>query len=195
VAAYTCVVLSASNPVRHPVRRVLVAGVTGVGKSTLAQRIGELSGIPYIEIDALYHGPDWTALPTFSTDIDALVATETWVTEWQYRSARDRLAAAADTLVWLDYPVRVSLTRLIRRTVVRRLGKQKLWAGNVEAPLWHFFLGRDHILAWALKTRHTYARLVPQLEADAPNLQVVRLRNQSQTDAWVIREFGGGGDR
>jgi adenylate kinase family enzyme len=45
----------ASLPVRP--RRVLVAGTSGAGKTTLASRVAALLDLPHIEIDALFHGP------------------------------------------------------------------------------------------------------------------------------------------
>src|SRR3712207_5102047 len=138
--------LSAADPLPHRPQRILVAGVTGVGKTTLARRIADLTGAPYTEIDSLYHGPNWTYLETFPEDVRRLAAQPAWVTEWLYRSARPVLAARADTVVWLDLPTRVMLTRLVRRTVRRRLRREELWNGNVEAPLWHFVTGRDHIV-------------------------------------------------
>lgn len=177
--------LAAHDPLRHPARKILVAGVTGAGKSTLAKRIGAAVGAPYTEIDGLYHGPNWTPLPTFLADVDALIAQPSWVTEWQYRSARDRLAAGADTLVWLDYPARVTVARLVRRTLRRRRTREKLWAGNVEPPLWHFLVGKDHIFAWAIATRRKYKESVPALERSSPHLQVIRLRTPGQAEAWL----------
>ena len=38
--------------------------------------------IPRTEIDALYHGPDWTPRETFMLEDAALAAQPTWVTEW-----------------------------------------------------------------------------------------------------------------
>jgi len=166
-------------------RRILVAGVTGAGKSSLALRIAAALDIPYSEIDALYHGPNWTPRPTFLADVAGLASSESWVTEWQYRSARATLAAHADTLLWLDYPVRVTLYRLIRRTIKRRRTHQPLWAGNVEPPLWHLFVGRDHIIAWALRTQFAYKKSIPAIEAQSPHLRVVRLRSQRDADLWM----------
>lgn len=168
-------------------QRVLIAGVTGAGKSTLARRLGSLLELPYTEIDALYHGPAWSQRPSFLDDVEALAAEPRWVTEWQYASARDRLEARADTLVWLDLPPRVTLPRLVARTLRRRLRHTPLWAGNVEAPWWHLFTGQDHVLAWALRSRRTYRTVIPQLESAAHPLQVVRLRSQGQVDAWCAR--------
>jgi adenylate kinase family enzyme len=174
----------ARDELPSPPRRVLVAGVTGAGKSTLALRLAAVLDIPYTEIDELYHGPSWTPRPTFLADVDALAARPAWITEWQFSSARDRLAARADTLVWLDLPLRVTLPRLIARSLRRRIRRTPLWAGNVEAPWWHLFTGQDHVIAWAVRSRKTYRRVIPQLEKKAHHLQVVRLQSQDQVDDW-----------
>jgi adenylate kinase family enzyme len=39
---------------------VLIAGTAGAGKSTLARRIAAALDIPHVEIDALFHGPQWS---------------------------------------------------------------------------------------------------------------------------------------
>src|SRR4051812_28657471 len=177
--------LGPADPLPMRPRRILVAGVTGVGKTTLARRIAEATGSPHTEIDELYHGPGWTYRESFLDEVDALTDGPAWVTEWQYQSARATLAARADLLVWLDLPARVSLTRLIRRTVRRRLRREMLWNGNVEGPLWHFFTGQDHIIRWALRTQRKYKRTVPALEAEAPHLVIVRLSSAAEVERWL----------
>jgi len=177
--------LGAADPLPRRPHRILVAGVTGAGKTTLAARIADLTGSPHTEIDALYHGPGWTYRESFLDEVEELASRPDWVTEWQYRSARPTLAAHADLLVWLDLPARVALTRLIRRTVRRRLRREVLWNGNVEGPLWGFFTGRDHILRWALRTQRKYKQTVPALESAAPHLVVVRLASPADVERWL----------
>ena len=177
---------SHKDPLPHPPKRVLVAGVSGVGKTTLAGRIAALTGGPHTEIDALFHGPAWTPRPEFLADVESLVRADSWTTEWQYDAARPLLAESADLLVWLDFPfARVTLPRLVRRTIRRRWSREELWNGNIEAPLWTVLTDREHIVRWAIRSRRNYTAAVPRLFPVYPNLIVVRLRSQQEADRWL----------
>lgn len=178
--------LTHRDPLPRQPQKVLVAGVSGAGKTTLAKRIAEVVDSTHVEIDALFHGPEWVPRPEFLDDVHRFVATDTWVTEWQYDSVRPLLAANADLLVWLDLPfVRVTLPRVLRRTVRRRHRREQLWNDNIEPPLRTFFTDPEHIVRWAIRTRHKYRTTIPPLEAENPNLTVVRLRTQREVDAWL----------
>lgn len=178
--------LTAADPLPHAPRRILVAGVSGVGKTTLARRIADIAQVPYTEIDALFHGPNWTPRRAFLDDVRALVAQDAWVTEWQYASARPLLAARADLVVWLDLPFwTTAFPRVVRRTVRRRIRRQVLWNGNIEPPFGTILTDPEHVVRWAVATRHKYRDRMPQLEADSPGLSIVRLRAQRQVERWM----------
>lgn len=180
--------LTAEDPLPLRPSRALVCGVTGSGKSTFAARLGAALDLRYTEIDSLYHGPQWTPRPQFLGEVDRVIAEPRWVTEWQYRIARERLLDRADLLVWLDYPFRVSLGRLLRRTVRRRLRREVLWHGNVEPPLHSFFTDPDaNIVRWGLSTKDKYRVLVPKVEGDRPELTIVRLESPHVAERWLQR--------
>ena len=178
-------VLGPDDPLPRTPDRVIVAGTAGTGKTTLAGRIADALGIEHVEIDGLHWGEGWTPRQSFSDDVDALIARERWVTEWQYRIARERLAQRADLLVWLDYPVATSMRRVVRRTLRRRLRRIVLWHGNVEPPLWTILTDRDHIVRWAWRTRAKYRDLPAQASVEHPHLVLVRLRSQAEADRWM----------
>jgi adenylate kinase family enzyme len=168
-----------------PPRRILVAGVTGAGKTILARAIAATLELPYTEIDSLYHGPNWTPRETFVAEVDALSGGPAWVTEWQYRSVRPMLAARAEVLVWLDYPFRVSFGRVIRRTRHRARTREVLWNGNTEPGMWHAITNRDGIIRWGFRTRDKLRKSMPAVIEANQHLRVVRLRSQRETDAWL----------
>jgi adenylate kinase family enzyme len=177
--------LSASDPLPHLPHRMLVAGASGSGKTSLATRTATLLGLPYTELDSLFHGPNWEPRADFAADVERLTAAPGWATEWQYSAMRPMLAERADTLLWLDFPMSVSMWRLIRRTVRRRLGRVELWNGNFEGPLWSIFTEHDHIIRWGWRTRHSLRTVVPEMEHEHPGLQVVRFSSPKDVEVWM----------
>lgn len=178
--------LRSGDALPYPPRRIVVAGVSGSGKTTLSGRIAEVLGAPHTEIDSLYHGPDWTPRPEFLADVEAVIAADTWVIEWQYRLARPLLTARADLLVWLDYRYwPVTFPRVVHRTVSRRVRRMPLWNGNVEQPLHTVVYDRDHIVRWSVRTRHKLRDLPTRLADERPELPIVRLRTPGQTRSWL----------
>ena len=179
--------LTALDPLpRHP-RRIIVAGVSGVGKTTLARRIARVAEVPHTEIDGLLHGPGWTPRPSFLHDVEDLAAQDAWVTEWQYGPARPLLAARADLLVWLDLPFWTrTFPQVVRRTVRRRIRREELWNGNIEPPFRRILTDPEHIVRWAVSTRHKYRARIPQLDAEMPELPVVRLRSRRDVERWLM---------
>lgn len=179
--------LGHEDPLPFRPRRVLVAGASGAGKTTLARRIAERLDLPHTEIDALFHGPNWTPRPSFLADVQELIARPAWVTEWQYSTARPLLAAAADLLVWIDHPTPVTMVRVTRRTLRRSWRREVLWNGNVERGVWRALREPEGIIRWSWQTRHKLRHRVPLLEVELPGLIVVRLRNQREIDGWTAR--------
>ncbi|TRW43906.1 AAA family ATPase [Georgenia yuyongxinii] len=170
-------------------RRVLVAGVSGAGKTTLARRIGRALAVPHVEIDALFHGPAWTPRPEFLADVERLTATDGWVTEWLYDAARPLLLARADLMVWLDLPAAQTMAQVVTRTVRRRVRGEALWNGNREGPLVTVLRDPEHVVRWAWTTRHRLRDLpatvgAARATAGLPDLPVVRLGSHRAADRW-----------
>lgn len=169
-----------------PARRILIGAPAGTGKSTLARRIHARTGVPYEELDALFHGPGWTELPGFRDDVAAFAARDSWVTEWQYTTQLGQLLPSrADTLVWLDLPVGVHMGRLIRRTLHRRWYRVPLWHGNVEPPLATILTNPDHIVRWGWKGRAKLRKRIVRAVVEHPHLRIVRLRSTREVDVWL----------
>ncbi|MDJ1115321.1 AAA family ATPase [Microbacterium dauci] len=178
--------LSAHDPLPRAPRRVVIAGTTGAGKSTLARRLAALWSMPYTELDSLYHGPNWTPRPEFLDDVRCIASGERWVSEWGYFSSGGGqiLGARADLAIWLDLPRSVARTQLFRRTVRRGLTRELLWNGNVEPPLWTVFRDRDHILRWEMRTHDTWKQRMPRVAAEY-GLTVVRLSSRRDIAGWL----------
>lgn len=90
-------------------RRVLVMGPPGSGKSTFARGLGAARGLPVMHLDQAYWRPGWIEAPpeAFREAIEGMAAGPAWIIEGNYTSLALALAprlAAADTVVVLDVP-------------------------------------------------------------------------------------------
>jgi adenylate kinase family enzyme len=166
-------------------RRIVVVGVSGAGKTSLARRISTRVGVPHADMDGFFHGRGWVRRPEAVSDVATFVAREAWVTERPYSDVADLVYGRAQLVVWLDLPTWRTMYQVIGRTVSRRLRRTELWHGNIEGPLWRVFVDREHVVRWAWSTRHRYQDWPDALHADWPDLPVVRLRSHAEADAWL----------
>jgi adenylate kinase family enzyme len=104
------------------VRRIAIIGCAGAGKSTLARDLGTHLDLPVTHLDRLFWQPGWQ--PTERTrwqEIQReLVAGGQWVLDGNYDSTLEIRVAAADTVIFLDFPRWLCLSRVIRRTIASR---------------------------------------------------------------------------
>ena len=176
-------------------RRILILGRTGSGKTTLARELAAAIDVPHVELDALYFGPGFTTvpLPVLRERTTAAIAAERWVTDGNKSAVRDLVWPRADTIVWLDYPVGVSLWRL---------GKRALWRTSVlkteasqtgdKAGLPKQMLSAAKGVLTALRSHRGQRRTYPKMFAEPQNrhLAVVRLRSPRATRRWLARVAG-----
>ena len=165
-------------------RIAITSSASANGKSTVGRAAAERLGVPYTELDALHHGPNWqeATAEELRAKVEPLVEEDGWVIDGGYVHKIGFLVFdRADTVVWLDLPMRVWLPRLIRRTYGRIRRREELWNGNRESvrnAIW----GRDALIPFAVRSHFRRRREYPQELAQLP---VLRLRSQSEVDAWL----------
>ncbi len=183
--------LNASAPPADPsapIRRAIVVGNSGAGKSTFASRLAARLGASHVELDALHWEPNWTEAPwdVFRERLAAAIDCEGWVVDGNYSRVRDLTWARADTLVWLDYPLPLVLLRLTRRTIRRVFRREELWNGNRE-NLRTWIFSRDSLYVWVLTTHRRRKRETLAGLADFAyvHLRAVRFRSPRAAEAWL----------
>jgi adenylate kinase family enzyme len=173
------------------VRRIWVVGTSGSGKSTLAAVIRERLGVPWIQLDELFHQPDWTPLPKseFRAAVARAVAGDVWVVDGNYTGTlEDLVLDRADTVVSLELPRRTVMRQVVWRTARRIVTREELWNGNRERLRNVFSLDRDRsIILWAW-TSHGKAERRAAAAREEPKyrgVQFVQLRSRSEVDEFV----------
>jgi adenylate kinase family enzyme len=168
----------------RPRRIALVASASGNGKTTLGRELARRLGVPFVELDALHHGPNWTeATPAeLRARVEPLLAGDAWVVDGAYRGKLgDLVLERAQLVVWLDLPTRVWLPRLLRRTLRRIVRREELWNGNRET-LRNAFFSRESLLLFALRNQAPRRRRYPVELARFP---LVRLRTPPEVERWL----------
>ncbi len=127
--------------------RIVVIGNTNAGKSTLAAQLAELIDGKHIELDAIFwRNPGWQEPEPdeFQAAVrSAIDGAPRWTSSGNYfgHGARDILWPLADTLIWVDMPLRTVLPRVVRRSWRRWRDGELLW-GTQRENFW------DHLKLW-----------------------------------------------
>jgi predicted kinase len=172
--------------------RILILGRTGSGKTTLARELAAAFGLPHVELDSLYFGPDFSRAPLslLRERTSAAIAGDRWVTDGNKHAVRDLVWPRADTIIWLDYPVWVSLWRLAKRAATRTLALSAQAAQTDQrARLPKQMLAAATGVLTALKSHRGQRREYPRMFAEPANqhLAVARLRSPRATRQWMAR--------
>jgi adenylate kinase family enzyme len=171
------------------VRRIaILSTASSSGKTTLGRELAQRLDVPFHELDALHHGPNWTEATAdeLRARVEPIVAGDAWVIDGGYMGKiGDLVLRNADVVVWLDLPVRVWLPRLLRRTARRVIRREELWSGNRESVR-NVVFSRDSLVWYALRNHPRRRRTYPERLA---RYEVVRLRSPKEVTQWLAR-FG-----
>jgi len=169
-------------------RRVVVFGTTGSGKSWLAERLAARHDLRLVELDALNWGPDWQAAPIelLRHRVECEIRDGDWIVVGNYDSVRDLVWPAADTLVWLDLPFPLVIWRLFWRTLRRSVTRENLCGtGNTESLVRSLFT-RQSILLYAMKTHgRNRRRFTVDTELLGKDKKVVRLTTAREVERFL----------
>ena len=169
-------------------RRIVVVGVTGSGKTTVAKRLSQILHLPHVELDSLYWNANWTSTPKdiFRQRVADALCGEAWVTDGNYSVARPILWGQANTLVWLDYPLPVILWQLTQRTLRRIITNEELWNGNRETWKGAFF-DKDALFPFAVRSHTHHRREYPETfrKPEYEHLKIIHLKSRQETQQWL----------
>ncbi len=171
-------------------QRFVIVGVTGCGKSTLAERLAKDLALDFIELDALFWKPGWVESDPeeFQKKVADAIRAPRWALAGNYSLVREIVWQRADALIWLDYPFFLVLGRLLRRIWIRSRSRELLWGTNYE-PLWiHLKLwSKDSLINWLFQTywrrKRVYAGLLASPEYS--HLAIFHFRSPDQTESWL----------
>lgn len=109
----------------HPDRRISIVGATGSGKTRLALKLAEATGVPIFHLDELRYAANGELLSDaeFRAVVCGVIDHDAWIIDGHYRSVRDLIWRKAGKIIWMDYPIHLVLRRLLMRYLRKRDGQ------------------------------------------------------------------------
>lgn len=161
-------------------QRINLVGNSGSGKSTLGRALANLLESPYVEMDALYHGPNWTQPPpeVFRARVAEAIAGPKWILDGNYHATDDLKWARATMIVWLDISLVHNMYRTITRAMHRSWTKKELWPGTGNRETFRqTFFSKDSMILWTATSYHRRLKEYSKIEQSPPEgVKFVRLR-------------------
>ena len=98
-------------------KKVIVIGCPGSGKSTVSRALHNKTGIPLYHLDMMYWNADKTTVEksVFLERLFAVLEKNEWIIDGNYGSTMELRMAACDTVFFLDYPLDVCLDGIKER--------------------------------------------------------------------------------
>jgi adenylate kinase family enzyme len=163
-------------------RKVLVIGSGGSGKTTFSKQLGARTGLPVIHLDQLFWHPGWVKTPDEEWDrlIADICSREQWIMDGNYGRTLAQRIGAADTIIFLDLPRWLCTWRIVKRQI-RYAGRIRPDSapGCPERLTWEFVSW-----VWTYPNRRR-PDIMQRLESVRATKRVVVLRSEGQLQEFL----------
>ncbi len=163
-------------------KKVLVVGPGGAGKSTFASQLGNLLNIQVLHLDRFYWKSGWVETPKaeWQVAVAELLSRDAWIMDGNYSGTLAMRVQACDTVVFLDMPRAICLWRVLKRAVkYRNKNRPDMSEGCPERLTLEFILW-----IWNYR-RRTRPKVVRMIEAVAADKKIVWLKSQADVEEFL----------
>lgn len=161
-------------------RRILVIGPCGAGKSTFATALSQRLGLPLFHMDQLNWRPGWieSSDAELRTRLSTVTAQEAWIIDGTYGGTLDARLPRADTVLYLDYPISLCIRRLLTRVWTYHGRSRPDMPDGCPERL-------DLAFLWYVVRWNSGPRLRTEARLRGHEGKVQRFREPAALDAWL----------
>ena len=176
------------NPVSvrsvNAVKKVLVIGSGGSGKSTFARQLGELLDIEVVYLDKIYWQRGWVETPKteWLKTVDRLLEPDSWIMDGNYSGSLERRLEVCDTVIFLDMPRLLCLWRVLKRAVIyRKRSRPDMGPGCAERL-------DPEFIRWVWNySKRTKPKVVARLAAHEAGKKIITLRSRYEVQEYLAQ--------
>lgn len=157
-------------------QKVIVIGCPGSGKTTFAERLNIITGLPLYYLDAIWHKPDKTHISreNFDKSISAILNTAEWIIDGNYSRTLEIRLEQCDTVFLFDLPTEVCI-----QGATDRLGKGRYDLPWIDKELTPSF--KQSIQDFP---RNSLPRIYELIEKYSKNRQIIVFKSREDVDVF-----------
>ena len=163
-------------------RKILIIGPGGAGKSTVARQLGKLLDIKVRHLDRLYWQPGWIASPKdrWLKTVDDLLRQEAWIIDGNYSGTLETRVQACDTVIFLDMPRLLCIARIFKRLMLYRNESRPDMAEGCRE---HFSF---EFIRWVWDySQRTRPKVIALLQGNSEHKQIFWLRSRAEVERFL----------
>ena|SRR3989344_1088699 len=171
-------------------KKIIVIGTTGSGKSLVAKELAQKLSVPYIQMDHLFWEPNWrqSSDEDFMKRVTESVQQTNWVLDGNYGKTHHLTWSHADTIIWIDFPFWLTFYQNLKRGISRAITQEELWPGTGNRESIGRLFSKESILVWLFKTyqsnRIRYQERMNDLNYS--HLKFIRLRSRQEVRRFLM---------
>ena len=171
-------------------KKVIIVGTSGSGKSMLANQLSLLLKVTSYELDDYYWLPGWQANPfCLQLLLNQLKNQEAWIVNGNYTKLLGPLWRQADTIIWLDYSFTRCFLQGLKRSLKRIFYRIPCCNGNFET-IQRTFFSKDSLLVWIASTyQRRKAAYHDQFAQSSSGNKYLRFQTPKQLKPWLHSLF------
>ena len=168
-------------------KRIIVAGVSGSGKTYTAKAISESLSIAHFDLDNYYWESGWKEKnrQKFNEIVSNLTSNDAWVISGNFSNIEMPIFERCDHIIWLDYSIFRCLAQSFTRSVRRIIKKEPCCNGNFET-FKQLFFSKNSIILWVLSSYNKRRTFYNQLfSSNNKTKNLIKFSSINETNAWL----------
>jgi len=162
-------------------KRILIIGSNGAGKSTFSFRLAEKLNLPLVHLDQIYWYGNWQVTPheEFKKIVLSEAQKEHWIIEGNNLRTLEQRLPYADTLFWFEFPPVVCIANILKREWKYRGRARPDMPESCVSKVDMKFLK----YAWTFNSKN-HERIIKMLE-ESKHINVIRFTNHRQVEKYI----------